>query len=121
MVDDDRLDLRLARRCHARSGIARPLETFTDGPALLRRLVDPVAANPGLLLVDVRMPAMNGFDVVRAVKALDELDAATPIAMLTTSRLDADRERALALGCAAYLVKPETSSDFTRLFAGWGP
>lgn len=113
--------MRIARRCHIRSGIARPLETFTDGASLLRHLAGGEQASPGLILVDVRMPAMNGFDVVHALKQIESLAHETPIAMLTTSRLDADRERALALGCSGYLVKPETTDAFARLFETWGP
>ncbi len=124
MVDDDPLDLRIARRCHARSGIDRPLRTFDEPTALLTHL-EAVgrgeAPRPALLLVDVRMPGVDGFEVVRRVRAQAPFTSAPPIAMLTTSDLDEDRETASAVGCAAYLVKPQDTRSFIELFRAMGP
>lgn len=124
MLDDDPLDLHLARRCHARSGITRPLTTF-DRPQALFDHLDAVArgeaTTPALLLVDVSMPAMNGFEVVRRVRSNPAFADRPPIAMFSTSSLEEDREAARALGCAAYLVKPPTTRRFVQLFEKMGP
>lgn len=124
MVDDDPLDLRIARRCHSRSGIERPLETFDGGDELLTYMQSVArgeAPRPALLLVDIRMPGIDGFEVVRRVRAQSAFADAPPIAMLTTSDLDEDRETAGEVGCAAYLVKPKNTQSFIELFRTMGP
>lgn len=123
MLDDDLLDIRLARWSHARSGIARPLKVFTSADALFAHLDLIVRGHnelPALILLDVRMPCMDGFAVLRAIRSREEL-AEVPIAMLTTSTLRADRERAIELGCSAYLTKPSTRKDLIGLFQVMGP
>lgn len=121
LVDDDSLDLRLARRCHTRSGIGRPMETFDNGPALIERVERGEPAEPALILVDLRMPGMDGFEVIERLQSSGRLPKETPIAVLTTSTLDADRERARALGAASYLVKPTSTAEFVQFFGAWGP
>lgn len=124
MVDDDPIELRLALRCHAQSGLAHPLKTFAKPEPLLEHLDGVIAGRaptPALILVDVRMPRMNGFEVVEAIRAREPLRDLPPIAMLTTSTLRADRERAVVLGCAAYLVKPSKNLEFVALFKAMAP
>lgn len=123
MIDDDPLDLRIARRCHARSGIERPLCTFEEADDLFAYL-DAAdrgeAPPPSLLLVDIRMPVISGFEVVERVRARGAA-ALPPIAMFTTSDLDSDKQTAGALGCSAYLVKPPSTAQFIALFKALGP
>lgn len=124
MIDDDPLDLRIARRCHARSGIARGLQTFSEAQALLGYLDEVTrgeAPEPSILLVDVRMPGVDGFELVERVRSRAEFAEAPPIAMLTTSDLDSDKRAAGALGCSAYLVKPPSTAQFIDLFRAMGP
>jgi len=121
LVDDDLLDLRLAQRCHAKSGIRRPLKTFDSGAALLQHLEDYPADRPSFILVDVSMPEMKGFEVVRRMKALDALSAETPIAMLTTCQIALDQQLARDAGCAGCLTKPGAVDAFARIFGAWGP
>ncbi|HNR89496.1 MAG TPA: ATP-binding protein [Spirochaetota bacterium] len=74
----------------------------TTGRAGLERVR---AERPDLVLLDMALPEMNGFEVARAIK--DDPDtAALPVIAVTALTMDGDRERALAAGCDDYLPKP---------------
>ncbi len=60
---------------------------------------------PALILVDISMPTMDGFEVTARLRAMPELRA-VPIIALTANVMKGDRERTLAAGCAGYIEKP---------------
>jgi len=60
---------------------------------------------PTLILVDINMPEMDGYQVTARLKALDELRA-VPIIALTANVMMGDREKTLAAGCSGYIQKP---------------
>jgi two-component system, cell cycle response regulator DivK len=79
----------------------------TDGEAAL------VAARehrPGLILMDVSIPRINGWEVTRRLKA-DPATAAIPIVALTAHALASDRDMARAVGCDGYISKPADPVD----------
>ncbi|HEY7389109.1 MAG TPA: response regulator [Bryobacteraceae bacterium] len=61
--------------------------------------------NPHLILLDLQMPKLDGFGVIRALRA-DARFQATPIVAITASAMHGDRERAMAQGFTSYLTKP---------------
>ena len=65
---------------------------------------------PDLVLLDVMMPGMSGFDVCQAVRA-DESFAAVKIVMLTAKGRDTDTAKGIALGADAYMTKPFSTKD----------
>lgn len=75
---------------------------------------------PDLVLLDVMMPGLSGFDVCQAVRADDSL-AAVRILMLTAKGRDTDVAKGLALGADAYMTKPfatqELAAEVRRLLA----
>ena len=70
-----------------------------------------VAERPDLILMDMNMPHVDGWEATRQIKAQPE-GAGVPVIGLTAHALEGDRERALEAGCADYHTKPV---DFTKL------
>lgn len=68
---------------------------------------------PYLLLLDVRMPQVDGVEVLRQVKADPELRT-IPVSMLTTTDEPREVERCHALGCSNYIVKPVDYDKFAE-------
>jgi len=65
---------------------------------------------PDLILMDVVMPGLNGFQATRKISR-DPATAHIPVIMVTTKDQDTDREWGMRQGAKAYLVKPVTSGD----------
>jgi two-component system cell cycle response regulator DivK len=66
---------------------------------------------PDLILMDIEMPLMDGYEATALLKADDELKA-IPVVALTAHAMAHERERALAIGCAAYIEKPIDTRTF---------
>lgn len=121
LVDDDADDRFLVGQAWKGAGIAHPLEALGDGKAALDRLEASYAgraagAPPALLLLDVKMPGLDGFDVLERVRGAPRLRR-LPVLMLSASNAPSDVSRAYELGANAYFVKPSTLSDLTDLLA----
>jgi len=80
-------------------------EGYTDPLEALRRLQDPARPRPELLLLDLMMPGLSGFEFCRRLKA-DPALADLPILVISARAQVQDRVRALGLGADDYLVKP---------------
>ena len=70
--------------------------------------------NPGLILMDLSLPEMNGWEATRALKANPAL-ARIPVVAITAHAMVGDRETALAAGCAECLTKPYELEDLIAL------
>lgn len=78
-----------------------------DGEAALRRLrSDP----PDLVILDLMLPKLNGFEVLKLVKT-DPLLEALPIVILTAKGQAHDRQLALEIGASAFITKPFSNRD----------
>jgi CheY-like chemotaxis protein len=67
--------------------------------------------NPAVLLLDIKMPRMDGIEVLRAIRS-DNLLKMLPVVMLTSSREERDLIKSYELGVNAYVVKPVDFKDF---------
>lgn len=74
----------------------------------------PPAPQPALILLDVNLPKLNGFEVLKQLRASDAYRD-TPVILLTTSDEQSDMERARALGASRYYCKPLGFDSFARL------
>lgn len=105
MAEDDPLMGRMYERAFKAAGYG--LELALDGDEALAKLKKMDSA-PILIILDIMMPKMNGFDVLRQIKQDEKLKKA-PVIMLTNLAGESDAEKALSLGAVLYLVKSQYS------------
>lgn len=72
--------------------------------------------SPDLILLDMHMPQMNGFEVLNVIVS-DERLCHIPVVVLTTSSEASDIQKMYKLRCNAYLTKPVNFDDFTKVIA----
>jgi len=113
IVEDDPDTAELVRRGLEAQPRPVEVEVVADGEAALARLAASVAL-PDLLLLDLRLPRMDGLRLLEAVKSRPDLSD-LPCVVLTTSDAERDRVRARELRADSYLVKPGDGESFARL------
>lgn len=119
LVDDEPDAVLLTRLSLARARIHNPLlvrENGTEAIAYLRQVVDGQATVPILMLLDLRLPLTNGFEVLAWVAQNPGLSALF-IAVQSTSTSAEDIERAHALGARAYIPKYPTPDELSAVLA----
>lgn len=100
-----------------RAGIRAPFLRFSDGQEVLdylfERTTDPKfeRGRPYLLLLDIRMPKVDGVEVLRQIKSSEVLRK-LPVIMLTTTDDPREVERCHAQGCNSYIQKPVSWENF---------
>lgn len=113
IADDDPDDRELAREALTESRLLNPVHFVTDGVELLEylqrrgRFSDSDTPRPGVILVDLNMPRMDGREAIAAIKR-DPALRQIPIVVLTTSKAEEDIYRTYDLGVSSYVVKPVT-------------
>lgn len=119
IADDDAGHARLIEKNLRRAGLSNPIVRFEDGQQILDFLFQrgPGPKRSGgtsyLLLLDIRMPKVDGVEVLRQTKADPELRK-IPVSMLTTTDDPREVERCHALGCNNYIVKPVDYEKFSE-------
>ena len=114
MADDDPDDRELTREAFVESRISNDLRFVEDGEELMDYLnrrgkyADPESSpRPGLILLDLNMPRMDGREALRAIKA-DPRFRTIRVVIMTTSKAEEDILRAYDLSAASYITKPVT-------------
>lgn len=112
LAEDDENDVFFMERAFEQANIANPLIRVKDGEDAISYLKGEGAFAdrgkhplPYLMLMDLKMPRKNGFEVIQWVRQQPELKR-LPLVVLTSSREDPDVNRAYELGANTYLVKP---------------
>ena len=123
LAEDDEHDIVATRRAWKKHNIANALYIVNDGEECLDflhqrgKFREPGSApRPGILLLDIKMPKMDGLAVLEHIRN-DEKLCHLPVIILTTSKAEEDRLRSYNLGVNAYIVKPvgfENFSDAVR-------
>lgn len=113
-IDDDELDLMALHRAVRDGNINCKVRAFSSPETALEALEGDDALNPLLILLDLNMPTMTGFEVLAHLKADPRLRQ-IPVVVLTTSTLKEDRERAYAFGVSGYIVKPMDYHHFVYM------
>ena len=107
LVEDNEMNRDMLRRRLERIGYE--VDEVGDGAEALVR----AAAAPALILMDLSLPGMDGWEATRRLKA-DPATASIPVIALTAHVMAGDRERAIAAGCDEFETKPV---EFARLRA----
>ncbi len=71
------------------------------------------AENPDMILLDIQLPGMDGYEVARKLREKNHLDG-TPIIAVTSYAMPGDRENCLAAGCTGYIEKPIDPATFAE-------
>jgi CheY-like chemotaxis protein len=117
LVEDDQVDVLNVRRAFEKNKILNPLYVATNGAEALAMLrEDQVPRDRRLVLLDLNMPAMNGIEFLRELRADPDLRL-TPVVVLTTSNDERDKVNAYGFNVAGYLVKPVTFPNFAEVMA----
>lgn len=114
LVEDDEVDVLSLERALARLPAAFPIEVARHGEAALQWLRSESHSLPFLILLDINMPRMNGHEFLAELRR-DPVLRTLPVAVLTTSPHEADRERLYQLGIMAYLIKPTRSEEYVEM------
>jgi two-component system response regulator len=120
LVEDNPDDLELAQLAFERGRFANTVDVARDGAEALDHLFctgryadrDPADA-PRLVLLDIKLPLVDGIDVLRAIKA-DARTKHVPVVMLTSSAEDRDLHACYELGANSYIVKPVDMEQFLQ-------
>jgi len=125
LVEDDPNDVELIFSALAESNLVNEVVVVRDGEEALDYLFRRGAyeslegGNPRVVLLDLKLPKVDGFEVLRQLKADSNLRT-IPVAVLTSSREEQDLLRGYNLGTNAYVVKPVDFQRFIETVSGIG-
>jgi two-component system response regulator len=119
LVDDSQRDTELALAALKIHNLANDVVTLRDGAEALDYLyrraefADRSAGDPAVILLDLKMPRVDGLEVLRQIKG-DALLKIIPVVMMTSSREEQDLVNSYQLGVNAYVVKPVKFQSFVE-------
>jgi two-component system, response regulator len=117
LVEDNPDDEMLALRALTRNKIANRVDVARDGAEAVEYLFgspeSPPAELPQVVLLDLKLPKIDGLEVLRRIRA-DERTRLLPIVVLTSSSEEKDLIESYSLGANSYIVKPVDFGQFTE-------
>ena len=119
LVDDDEADVLLTTQMLKRGEPALRVSVAYDGEEALAVLEGRLARGerlPDMVMLDINMPRLDGFEVLVRIRALSKLRH-IPVVMLTTSDASRDVQRVYDLGANCYIAKPVTFAQFQKAIA----
>lgn len=126
LAEDDPDDRLLTRRALEKSQLANTVDTVEDGEELMQYLrregeyaEADAAPRPGLILLDLNMPRMDGREALKKIKSDSELRR-IPVIVLTTSEAEQDILQTYDLGVNAFVTKPVTFDDLANTLQALG-
>jgi CheY-like chemotaxis protein len=117
LAEDNPKDIELTLEALAEHNLANHVTTVKDGVEAMEFLrcegkyKSRKQGNPAVVLLDIKMPRMDGIEVLQAIRN-DPALKTIPVVMLTSSREEPDLKRSYELGANAYVVKPVDFTDF---------
>jgi CheY-like chemotaxis protein len=116
LVEDDLVDVKTVKRAFKENHITNKLDVVYNGEEALEYLNGCDSSSkrlPGLILLDLNMPVMNGVEFLEVAKK-DKKFKSIPVIVLTTSQEDSDRMESYNLGVAGYIIKPVEFEKFVE-------
>jgi CheY-like chemotaxis protein len=117
LAEDNPKDIELTLEALGEHNLANHVSVVKDGVEAMEFLrcegkyKSRTPGNPAVVLLDIKMPRMDGIEVLRAIRN-DPALKTLPVVMLTSSREEPDLKRSYELGANAYVVKPVDFKDF---------
>ena len=126
IVEDSTEDANLIVRSLKKNNLANSVRHLSDGAEAIdfifakgKFLNRKVEDKPKVIMLDLKMPKVDGMQVLRAIKE-DERTKTIPVVIMTSSREDKDLEEAYKLGVNSYVVKPVAFENFAKAVADLG-
>jgi two-component system response regulator len=120
LVEDNPDDVELTMRALAKSHVANTVDVASDGVEALDYLAGTgkfadrdASASPQVILLDLKMPRLDGLEVLRRIRA-DEKTRLLPVVILTTSSEERDKVESYKLGANSYIRKPVDFVQFSE-------
>ena len=117
VAEDNELNAVLTRTLLERNG--HQVTIVGTGLDVVRALEDNDPWHYDMVLMDLHMPEMDGFEATKIVRGLEEGKGDLPIIALTANAMVEDREACLQVGMDDYLSKPVSPDDFDRMLETW--
>lgn len=119
LVEDNEADILLVREALKDAKVSNTLHVAKDGQEALDFLrskdgLNPDKIRPGLILLDLYMPKLNGQEVLENIKNDDDLKA-IPVVVMTSSQEEQDITRAYAMQANSYVIKPVDFEQLTKV------
>jgi two-component system response regulator len=126
LIEDNMNDAELSIRALRKSNVNNELIHLKNGAEAFHFLFGTgnyagrdISNKPRVILLDLKMPKVDGLEVLRQIKA-NKLTKAIPVVVLTSSKEHPDIERAYSLGANSYIVKPVEFNEFAKIVASLG-
>jgi two-component system response regulator len=121
LVEDNKNDAEMAIRALRKNNVVKHIIHLKDGAAAIDFLFGTgefegrnVNNKPKLILLDLKMPKVNGLEVLEKVKS-DDMTKLIPVVMLTSSKEHPDVEKSYQLGANSFIVKPVDFESFRKI------
>ncbi len=113
LVEDDPDHELLTIRALKKSNIANEVHVARDGEEAIEKLFGPSAIKPQVILLDLKLPKVEGLEVLRRIRESDDTKM-LPVVILTSSDEERDMVRSYQLGVNSYIRKPVSFDDFAE-------
>ena len=124
-AEDNLNDIELTLSAIRESDFTNPVDVVHNGEETLdylfyrNKYADRTKSVPAFLLLDIKMPKVNGIEVLKAVRESEEYKN-LPVVMLTSSGIESDIAKSYDLGANGFVVKPVDFNDFVKAIKGIG-
>ncbi len=119
IVDDNDIDIEIAKRSFEKCQFLNKWRAFNSGEEFLQYLAKFKLGEfqmPEVVLIDINMPMMTGFEVIKATKNMPDFQDVPTFLMLTNSDSPEDRVMAKTVGAKGYIVKPSSIHEYIDIF-----